>query len=32
MTSGLRLYWLLVQLAAVAGGIYAAVLLFDWAT
>ncbi len=32
MSSGRRLYWLLVQLAAIAGGIYGAVRLFDWAT
>jgi hypothetical protein len=29
---GIRLYWLCVQLAAVGAGIWAAVLLFDWAT
>jgi hypothetical protein len=27
-----RLYWLAIQLAAVAGGIYGGVRLFDWAT
>jgi len=27
-----RVYWLVVQLAAVAGGVYGAVSLFDWAT
>jgi len=32
MSSGRRLYWLLVQLAAIAGGIYGGVRLFDWAT
>jgi len=32
MSSGRRLYWLLVQLAAIAGGSYGAVRLFDWAT
>jgi hypothetical protein len=32
MSAGLRLYWLFVQLAAIAGGIYGGVLLFDWAT
>ena len=32
MNGGSRLYWLLVQLGAVAGGIYGAVRLFDWAT
>lgn len=32
MSAAVRLYWLVVQLAAVAGGIYGAVRLFDWAT
>jgi hypothetical protein len=27
-----RLYWLAVQLAAIGGGIYGGVRLFDWAT
>jgi len=32
MSAGLRLYWLVVQLAAVAGGIYGGWRLFEWAT
>jgi len=32
MTSGVRLTWLVVHLAAIAGGIWVAVRLFDWAT
>jgi hypothetical protein len=32
VTRGPRLYWLIVQLVAVAGGIYGAVRFFDWAT
>ena len=32
MSGAGRLYWLLVQLAAAAGGIYGGVSLFDWAT
>lgn len=32
MTAAARLYWLAVQLAAVAGGIYGGARLFDWAT
>ena len=30
--SGTKIYWLAVQLAAIAGGIVGAKLLFDWAT
>jgi hypothetical protein len=32
VSAGLRLYWLVVQVAAVAGGIYGGWLLFNWAT
>ncbi len=32
MSGGARFYWLVVQLAAIAGGIYGGVLLFNWAT
>ena len=32
MSGGSRFYWLTVQLASVAGGIYGAIRLFDWAT
>jgi hypothetical protein len=32
MSAGARVYWLCVQLAAVGVGIWAGVLLFDWAT
>ena len=32
MSAGLRLYWFVVQVAAVAGGIYAGWWLFTWAT
>jgi hypothetical protein len=32
VTARIRLYWLLVQLAAVGAGIYGAVRLYDWAT
>lgn len=32
VSRGKRLYWLVVQLAAVAAGIYAGWRLFDWAT
>ena len=32
MSPGVRFYWLVVQLAAIAGGIYAGWWLFDWAT
>jgi hypothetical protein len=31
MTAPNRFYWLAVHLAAIAGGIYGAVRLFDWA-
>jgi hypothetical protein len=32
MSGGVRIYWLAVQIAAVAGGIYGAIRLFHWAT
>jgi hypothetical protein len=32
VSAGLRFYWLVVQLAAVVGGIYAGWWLFNWAT
>ena len=32
VSAGLRFYWLVVQVAAVAGGIYAGWWLFNWAT
>jgi hypothetical protein len=32
MSAGLRLYWFCVHLAAIAGGIYGGVRLFDWAS
>jgi hypothetical protein len=32
VTAGNRLYWLLVHAAAIAGGIYGAIRLFDWAS
>ena len=32
MIGGTRFFWLVVQLAAIAGGIYGGVRLFDWAT
>ena len=32
MSAGLRFYWFVLQVAAVAGGIYGGWLLFEWAT
>ena len=32
MSAGLRLYWLAVQLAVIAGGIYGGWRLFEWAS
>ena len=32
VSTGVRSYWLVVQLASVAGGIWAGSRLFDWAT
>ena len=32
MSAGNRLYWFLVHVAAIAGGIYGAVRFFDWAS
>jgi hypothetical protein len=32
VSAGLRFYWLVVQVAAVAGGIYGGWWLFNWAT
>jgi hypothetical protein len=31
-SAGARFYWLAVQLAAIGGGIYGGLRLFDWAT
>jgi hypothetical protein len=32
VSAGLRFYWLVVQVAAVASGIYGGWRLFEWAT